>query len=66
MSREAHVRFCERRGVRFLPATLPVVLCRSREEAEAALELVREVLTELRLELHPENEAPCNVVAFQQ
>ena len=31
-----------------------VVLCRSREEAEAALELVREVLCELGLELHPE------------
>ncbi len=31
-----------------------VVLCRSREEAEAALELVREVLGELGLELHPE------------
>ena len=31
-----------------------VVLCRSREEAEAALELMREVLSELGLELHPE------------
>lgn len=31
-----------------------VVLCRSREEAEAALGLVRKVLTELGLELHPE------------
>ncbi len=31
-----------------------VVMCRSREEAEAALELVREVLSELGLELHPE------------
>jgi RNA-directed DNA polymerase len=31
-----------------------VVLCRSREEAEAALALVREVLGELGLELHPE------------
>src|SRR5437660_6929769 len=31
-----------------------VVLCRSREEAEAALELVKEVFTELGLELHPE------------
>jgi RNA-directed DNA polymerase len=31
-----------------------VVLCRSRTEAEAALELVRDVLRELGLELHPE------------
>jgi RNA-directed DNA polymerase len=31
-----------------------VVLCRSREEAEAALALVRQVLGELGLELHPE------------
>jgi len=31
-----------------------VVLCRSREEAERALGLVRQVLTELGLELHPE------------
>jgi len=31
-----------------------VVLCRSREEAEAALELVGKVLAELGLELHPE------------
>jgi RNA-directed DNA polymerase len=31
-----------------------VVMCRSQEEAEAALGLVKEVLTELGLELHPE------------
>ena len=31
-----------------------MVLCRSQEEAEAALELMREVLNELGLELHPE------------
>jgi len=31
-----------------------VVLCRNQVEAEAALELVRNVLCELRLELHPE------------
>ena len=31
-----------------------VALCRSREEAEAALKLVSEVLCELGLELHPE------------
>jgi RNA-directed DNA polymerase len=31
-----------------------VVICRTQEEAEAALSLVREILTELGLELHPE------------
>ncbi len=31
-----------------------VAMCRSREEAEAALELARSVLAELGLELHPE------------
>jgi len=31
-----------------------VVMCKSQEEAEAALELMREVLSELGLELHPE------------
>jgi RNA-directed DNA polymerase len=31
-----------------------VVMCRTRAEAEAALELVRNVLTDLGLELHPE------------
>jgi hypothetical protein len=33
MSREAQVRFCERRGVRFPPPTLLVVLCHSQEQA---------------------------------
>ena len=54
MSGDVHVRFCESRGVRLPPATHPVVMCRSQAEAEAALELVRNVLCELGLELHPE------------
>jgi RNA-directed DNA polymerase len=33
MSREAQVRFCERRGVRFPPPTLLVVLCGSQQQA---------------------------------
>src|SRR6266566_10054009 len=33
MSREAQVRFCERRGVRFPPPTLLVVLCHSQQQA---------------------------------
>src|SRR5689334_4848531 len=33
MSREVHVRFCERREVRSLPATHLVVHCHTRQEA---------------------------------
>jgi hypothetical protein len=44
MSREAHVRFCERRGVRFLPATHLVVICNSQEQAERALLRLTELL----------------------
>ena len=34
MSREAQVRFCERRGARFPPPTLLLALCHSRGQAE--------------------------------
>ena len=51
MSREVHVRFCESRGVRFPPATLPVVLCRTRQEAERALAALTAILAELGLAL---------------
>ena len=34
MSREAQVRFCERRGVRFPPPTLLAVLCHSQKQAQ--------------------------------
>ena len=51
MSREVHVRFCERREVRSLPATHLVVLCHSEREAEAALAALRSILAELGLEL---------------
>ncbi len=53
MSCEAHVRFCERREVRSLPATRRVVLCRTRRQAQAALTAVEEVLGGLGLRLHP-------------
>ena len=33
MSGDVHAGFCERREVRFLPATLLVALCHSRQEA---------------------------------
>jgi RNA-directed DNA polymerase len=51
MSREVHVRFCESRGVRFPPATHPVVVCRTRQEAERALAALTAILAELGLAL---------------
>ena len=50
MSREAQVRFCERRGVRFPPPTLLVVMCWSRSQAEAALAQLTALLAGLGLE----------------
>ena len=54
MSREVHAGFCERRGVRFPPATHLVVLCRSERDANAALEVAGEILAGLGLKLHPD------------
>ena len=54
MSREVHVRFCERQGVRLPLATHLVILCATREQAEEARELVAAVLDMLGLRLHPE------------
>src|SRR5215218_9518317 len=51
MSREVHVRFCERRRVRLPPPTLLVVVCATRERAEAALAALERLLAELGLEL---------------
>src|ERR1700733_9090807 len=50
MSREVHVRFCESRGVRFPPATHLVVMCDTREQAEAALAQLTALLAGLGLE----------------
>ena len=54
MSREIHVRFCEGLGVRFPRATRLVILCRSQEQAEAALEEVKRFVREAGLTLHPD------------
>src|SRR4051794_22149979 len=54
MSGDVHVRFYERRGVRFPPATHLVVLCRSDAEARAARVHAGRVLVGLGLELHPD------------
>lgn len=50
MSREVPVRFCESREVRSLPATHPVVMCRTRGQAVAALARLTVLLAELGLE----------------
>src|SRR6201997_433454 len=49
MSREAHVRFCESRDVRSLPATHLLVVAKSRRQAQAALARLRQLLAELGL-----------------
>jgi RNA-directed DNA polymerase len=53
MRREFHVRFCEGGGVRAPSATRLVILCRTREEADAALAEVRAWVGENGLALHP-------------
>jgi len=53
MRRELHVRFCESGGVRFPSATRLVIICRSKTEAERALETVRRIMGKLKLTLHP-------------
>ena len=53
MTRERPVRFCEGGGVRSPSATRLVIVCRSREEADAALGLVRCWVADNELTLHP-------------
>ena len=55
MSREVHAGFCERREVRFLPATHLVVLVHgTRDHAEALREKAAEVLAPMGLRLSEE------------
>jgi RNA-directed DNA polymerase len=54
MRRESHVRFCERAVVKLHRATHLVILCRTREEADAALERVRTWVKANGLTLHPD------------
>ena len=54
MSREVHVRFCEGLGVRFPRATRLVILCRSRDDAQRALEVVQAWTAQAELTLHPD------------
>ena len=54
MRREFQVRFCESRGVRFPPATLPVVHCPSKQRAEQVLVALGERMEQVGLALHPD------------
>jgi len=54
MSREVHVRFCERRGVRLPPATLLVILCRTEAQAREAYRQLEAILARLGLCLNPQ------------
>ena len=54
MSREAHVRFCESRGVRFPPATHLVAHCDTEEQARNLRAGIATRLGALGLELHPD------------
>ena len=54
MTRERPVRICESGEVRFLSATRLVILCRTREEADAALDVVHVWVSGNGLTLHPE------------
>ena len=62
MSREVPVRFCEGSGVRFPRSTRLLVMCRTREEAEAALVAAREILGRYKLCL---SEEKTKVSSFQ-
>jgi hypothetical protein len=54
MTGDCHVRFCERRGVRFPPATHLVVLVHGqRDDVETLREAVAQVLAPLGLKLSP-------------
>ena len=54
MSREVHVRFCESRGVRFPPATLPVVHCVSERQARMLVRAIANRMAKVGLRLHPD------------
>jgi hypothetical protein len=53
MSREVHVQFCERAGVRLPCATHLIVQCRSEAQTKAALELIQQWAEQNGLVVHP-------------
>ena len=54
MSREAHVQFCERLGVRFPGATHPILCFERKEDAEKVLSVLPKRFAKYGLTLHPE------------
>ena len=54
MRREVHVRFCESREVRSLPATHPVIHCVSARRAQEVLAALENRMAEVGLRLHPD------------
>jgi RNA-directed DNA polymerase len=54
MSREVHVRFCERPGVRFPRATLLVIGFQHKEDAERVLHVLSKRMGRYGLVLHPD------------
>jgi RNA-directed DNA polymerase len=54
VSREVHAGFCERREVRSLPPTRPVVHCATEWQARKVLAALQERMAEVGLELHPD------------
>jgi len=61
MSREVHVRFCERPRGRLLRSTRFVVLTKSKKKANRALEVIKEIVEgQLNLRLHPEKTVVTN------
>ena len=54
MSGDVHVRFCESAGVRFPRATLRVVTCRTKAEAQTVLAEAKTILTTLGVTLNVE------------
>ena len=62
MSREAQVRFCERRGARFPPPTLLVLMVfGTRGHAEALREEVADVLAPIGLRLSEAKTSVCHL-----
>jgi len=54
VSGDVHAGFCERRGVRLPPATLPIVHCKTRRQAEHVLAGLAGRMQEVGLGLHPD------------
>lgn len=59
--REYPVQFCERLEVKFLHSTRLVILCKTKPEAERALDLARTFLEEMELQVSSEKTKICRL-----